>query len=419
MQDLKKIVDWYNHFNQKILRVKSSTKELTVELEVNGLPHLLGLHYMYPKGKAPKGSELISNIDKGVLTYGNVFPSIDKAHHYKKSRYNSYVKNRIETFQNFMENLDKARIVEKTNKTSDIRSQYLAINTKDGLTRHLSILDIDNRNVLLNYDAHALESYLVQDNDNYYKDSSINEPIKDILFYDNEIKQFRPASFNIEKDNILKDCYLSDFKEKYQDKLYDMDFSKIGGFEYQNFNFIPLRELSKNERSMNLNEITSYLTTDGMFKNGIGKVDDIYNHINTNIDLFYNIETGNTYLPTNNGFMKYNIEDEEVITILENRKELENMVSYEDYIESGLYSEEQLNQIKDGFDSNIDVRKFANPNFEAYQMEEIKELIKENMELEREVNNDLGNEALIENSSSDTSYDDQDINREDDEDLEL
>ncbi len=334
MKKIEDIFNWFGNFENNIILLRSKSKNFYIKIGRENLPHLLGLQYYNKNPKKIVGNNLY-NVFHNNINYNmeieNFYKRVEDLHG-KQKRINVY--NRIDTFKTFMENLDKASIVENTHINKGIKAQYFAIlNGKDDKVSHLGILETNNMDIVLDYNIsniNVLNTYIVQNNDNYYGSTSIYEPIQDILFYNEDLDRYIPGSFNIEKNNILKDCYLSNFKENNQESLNNIDFSKKRIYQYQGFNFIPLRTLTDFESNMSIKDISKYLKTDGLFSNGIGKVEEFYNDINTEADLFYNIETGNVYIPTENGMMKWELEDEETISLLENTEEKENEL-FEEY----------------------------------------------------------------------------------------
>ena len=49
----KKIIKWYEQFDNTNLIIKNNFKDINIKILKDNLPHLLGLHYMYPVNKIP------------------------------------------------------------------------------------------------------------------------------------------------------------------------------------------------------------------------------------------------------------------------------------------------------------------------------------------------------------------------------
>ena len=79
---------------------------------------------------------------------------------------------------------------------------------------HLGILETENLDIFTDFEVkrNILETYLVQNNDKFYKDTSINEPIKSIEKYEEDFEKWREFSFDIEKDKELEEKFLSEEK---------------------------------------------------------------------------------------------------------------------------------------------------------------------------------------------------------------
>ncbi len=121
------------------------------------------------------------------------------------------------------------------------------------------------------------------------------------------------------KESILKGTYSSDFKEQYQEKLETIDFSKKETHEYFQFHFIPLRQLTQKERTMSPSEMNQYVSLDSFHK--FGSSEDFYRAVDSSEDLFYNIETGNVYVPASKGLMVYHLSHEETLSLLDDQDE--------------------------------------------------------------------------------------------------
>lgn len=342
MDILKEIFDWYNNFNGRKVVIKSENKEFYINIEKESLPHLLGLHYMeYNKKISPR--KVLENIANGQLGYSDVLKNVKNRN--KSSLKN--VKDRISTFKSFMENIDSARIVEftKTDK-SKMHSQFLVIDDSNGKTKHLGILETGALDYILDYDINAFETYFIDKKGKYYENTKIDEPVIELLFYEDSINSFRAGSFNIQKDEILKNAYKSTFKEKYSSILSKLDLSSK--IQHNNFSFLPMREFTDIEKNMGLKEISSYLITDSFKDINEFSAENFLSEIDSKCDLFYNIETGNVYIPAEFGMFKYDIKDDEIINLLENK-----------------YSQIQVNKLKKQ-EFLHELQKLQNEDYKEY-----------------------------------------------------
>ncbi|MBK1468646.1 PBECR4 domain-containing protein [Parvimonas parva] len=209
----KETLLWSKNFDNINLKIISDTKEFNIKLNKENIPHLLGLQYINRRKRQETGIELYNKVIGENLSDEEIYSNINK-YHSKTDLIN--VRNRIETLKNFLENLDKARIVEQTNEKTSIKSRFLVIDTKDNTTMHLGILETENLDIFTDFEVkrNILETYVVQNNDKFYKDTSINEPIKSIEKYEEDFEKWREFSFDIEKDKELEEKFLSEEKIK-------------------------------------------------------------------------------------------------------------------------------------------------------------------------------------------------------------
>jgi len=123
--------------------------------------------------------------------------------------------NRVETFPEFLKNLEEGIIVEKT-LDSKMNVNYLIIQNKDEEFYHLGILSGSNGALLIDFDniedkreKDILKSYFIEPNKEYFKDSNIAELIKSIERYDEKEKRYVPFSFDeVKNEKLLKQFYL-------------------------------------------------------------------------------------------------------------------------------------------------------------------------------------------------------------------
>ena len=129
------------------------------------------------------------------------------------------VKSRIETFQEFMENIEKAYILEKTYLNTTIKSNYLIVQSKGEEFLHLGI----KQNQIATFDIISkkdswLETYFSRNNITYFQDSKIIEEIKGLYKYNDKKEKFEKFTFTgkeikYEKENNLENDS-TEIKEK-------------------------------------------------------------------------------------------------------------------------------------------------------------------------------------------------------------
>ena len=210
--------EWFEQFNKISIKIKGETKEFNIELENKNLPHLLGLQYINSTKNDVamlKGRRLYNYIkfnklsDEKILEkIKNNSPGMEKA-----------VKSRIETFQEFMENIEKAYILEKTYLNTTIKSNYLIVQSKGEEFLHLGI----KQNQIASFDIISkkdswLETYFSRNNITYFQDSKIIEEIKGLYKYNEDKQEFEKFTFigkeiKYEKENNLENSSI-EIKEK-------------------------------------------------------------------------------------------------------------------------------------------------------------------------------------------------------------
>ena len=132
---VQNIFRWFNKFDKKDIRIQGKTKEFEIEIRNHYLVHLLGLQYINSNTKAMSGRMLYNYIQVNNLSDEDILSLVKKNN---PNKFKSVTK-RIDTFQNFLEELENSYIVEKTNKSTQIKSNYLVIQLKNNLIMHLGI----------------------------------------------------------------------------------------------------------------------------------------------------------------------------------------------------------------------------------------------------------------------------------------
>ncbi|MEJ6457834.1 PBECR4 domain-containing protein [Fusobacterium nucleatum] len=212
---VQNIFRWFNKFEKKDIRIQGKTKEFEIEIRNHYLVHLLGLQYINSNTKAMSGRMLYNYIQVNNLSDEDILSLVKKNN---PNKFKSVTK-RIDTFQNFLEELENSYIVEKTNKSTQIKSNYLVIQLKNNLIMHLGINknemgdSIESFEIIPKKNSY-LETYFLQKNDKYYHNSNVYEKVVKIERYDEKEKEYVPFSFDDKKNkNLLKEYY-SEKKEK-------------------------------------------------------------------------------------------------------------------------------------------------------------------------------------------------------------
>lgn len=312
---IEEIFNWWNKFSNKDIRIISKTKDLYLHIDNNVLPHLLGLQYVNKDSRSMRGLRLYYYIKTNGIDEATLINKVNQVHGQKIA---GQVSKRIDTFKNFMEELDKSILVNNSHVSSTIRSDYMAIKVDQKEFKHLAILETNGVASICGYEndknINVFETYIVQGNNNYIKNSVDFEKIEQILFYEQGKNLWRAGSFNLEKDKILQDTVLgiadSDFDEVI--KLIHNRENEI--IRYRDFSFLPIRKFTNEENHMDLRGISKFLKTDGLIN--LGNADDFYKLVANNCDLFYCIDNRNIYVPGSNGFQQWNVPGNEILEML-------------------------------------------------------------------------------------------------------
>ena len=124
VQDL---FEWYKKFENMDIKIQGNTKEFDIEIRDKYLPHLLGLQYINSNNNIVKGKRLYSYIKDNNLSDQEILNRVEQNYGPGKRK---DISNRIETFPEFLKNLEEGIIVEKTLDTK-MNVNYLIIQNKD------------------------------------------------------------------------------------------------------------------------------------------------------------------------------------------------------------------------------------------------------------------------------------------------
>ena len=187
---VQKIFEWFKQFDKNDIKIKGETKEFDIELGNKYLPHLLGLQYINDNFSPKKGYDLYNYIKNNNFSDEDI---LKKVRQYNPDKIVS-VEKRIKTFQEFLENIEKGVIVEKTYSNTTIKSDYFIVQSKGNNFLHLGIKQENMGSFINGFDVIPkkdswLETYFIENNNiKYFDQSKIMEEIKELYKY-NEDKQ--------------------------------------------------------------------------------------------------------------------------------------------------------------------------------------------------------------------------------------
>ena len=218
---VKETIKWYDQFDNTNLIIRNNFKDINIKILKDNLPHLLGLHYMYPGNKIPPARIIAEEIRTKNISDEEILKNVKK---YNPNMLKS-VKNRVNTFKEFLENFENGVILENTKENTNINSTLFVIKTKDKKIMHLGIKEISGVTMLENYSEMnqkemrgIFETYFLRNNDKFTQNSKIHENITGISRYDEKEKQYISFSFDEEKNKKLLQQYYSE-KEKLKNLL--------------------------------------------------------------------------------------------------------------------------------------------------------------------------------------------------------
>ena len=209
---VQKIFEWFKQFDKNDIKIKGETKEFDIELGNKYLPHLLGLQYMNDSSSSIRGYALYKYIEKNNFSDKEILEKVKN----NNPRMEEAVKNRIETFQEFMENIENAFIVERSipDSKTNIKSNYFIVQSKGNDFLHLGIKQENIGSFISEFDITPkkdswLETYFSRNNITYFQDSKIIEEIKGLYKYNEDKQEFEKFAFTgkeikYEKENNLE-----------------------------------------------------------------------------------------------------------------------------------------------------------------------------------------------------------------------
>ena len=267
----KETIEWYEQFDNTNLIIKNNFKDINIKILKDNLPHLLGLHYMYPGNKIPPAREIAEEVKILNVTDEEILKNVKK---YNLNMLKS-VKNRITTLKEFLENFENGVILENTKRNSNINSKLFVIKTKDKKIMHLGIKEVSGITMLENYSEMSpkemkgiFETYFLRNNDKFTQNSKIHENIIGIYRYDEKEKEYIPFSFDEEKNKkLLQQYYLEKeelkklLKERIEKGISRGNYNALTGNEIivpnhksNDKRWIRVEEVEKNNIKVNENE---------------------------------------------------------------------------------------------------------------------------------------------------------------------
>lgn len=202
------ILKWFKQFNNELIKINSKNKEFEINIDERAVPHLLGLQYMKLKTEnVPiKGKRLVNFIETNNLSDQDVIAYVN----FNNDNKTNDVVNRINTFKYFFENLDKGVIYEQTNQFTNIKSTFLIVQTKDNMFLHLGIKQDEIGDTISEFNVDVktrdiLETYFAREDDKYFSNSKLFEPILSIERFNEVDNQYEKFSFNDKTRKKLED----------------------------------------------------------------------------------------------------------------------------------------------------------------------------------------------------------------------
>ena len=218
---VQKIFEWFKQFNKIDIKIQGETKEFDIELGNKYLPHLLGLQYMNDSSSSIRGYALYKYIEKNNFSDKEILEKVKN----NNPRMEEAVKNRIETFQEFMENIENAFIVERSipDSKTNIKSNYFIVQSKGNDFLHLGIKQENIGSFISEFDITPkkdswLETYFSRNNITYFQDSKIIEEIKGLYKYNEDKQEFEKFAFTGKEIKYEKENNLENVRTKIREK---------------------------------------------------------------------------------------------------------------------------------------------------------------------------------------------------------
>ncbi|MFM1539232.1 PBECR4 domain-containing protein [Helcococcus bovis] len=219
MYKIHSIIKWWENFDNSNITIKTKSNEFNIKIFNDMLPHLLGMQYTQKNTKYLKGARLYSFIKN--RSDEELLGLISKNHPNKMNN----IIDRIENFQYFMENIENSILYNQTHSKSTIKSNFLLIRINNN--KYLQLAIATDRQ-----DIDYFETFIINKDNIYFKDSKIKEKIISITRYDPKLKREVPFSFK-EKEIKIFDKGEKEMKEYDKEKWHKEQLKKVEEVEKQ------------------------------------------------------------------------------------------------------------------------------------------------------------------------------------------
>ncbi|WP_288893076.1 PBECR4 domain-containing protein [uncultured Sneathia sp.] len=220
---VQSILKEFGKYNINLL-IETKSKNFEINFKKNTIPHLLGLQYTNTEKEQKRGWELIKMVFDNNLSDQEILNIVEKNDNSKYHNQRDSVEKRINTFEEFMKNLEKGILVEK-DLEKKIDLNYFLIQNKEKEIMHLGIMSSDNGALLVEYDTidkkgkDILKTYFLRYDNNYYKNTNIFEKVKSIKVFNEQQEEYLPFSFDTEKQSKLDEVAKIDKNYDYHEAL--------------------------------------------------------------------------------------------------------------------------------------------------------------------------------------------------------
>lgn len=187
---------WFSKFNNKTLKIKGEELNFEIELNKKSLLHLIGVHYISKNSKYLRGSDLIKKVIGGNYNDQKIIEQISRNNPQMVDSF----KTRLSNLKPFLENLENARLVEVTKSNTKLKSNYLALQSRDKDFLLLGLASNDYEDYF--------ETFIIENSNSYFKNTTINEPVKSITEILDDGTEV-PFSFDEEKQKIYSQARLN------------------------------------------------------------------------------------------------------------------------------------------------------------------------------------------------------------------
>ena len=220
---VQSILKEFGKYNINLL-IETKSKNFEINFKKNTIPHLLGLQYTNTEKEQKRGWELIKMVFDNNLSDQEILNIVEKNDNSKYHNQRDSVEKRINTFEEFMKNLEKGILVEK-DLEKKIDLNYFLIQNKEKEIMHLGIMSSDNGALLVEYDTidkkgkDILKTYFLRYDNNYYKNTNIFEKVKSIKVFNEQQEEYLPFSFDEKKQAKLDEVAKIDKNYDYHEAL--------------------------------------------------------------------------------------------------------------------------------------------------------------------------------------------------------